>query len=57
MRNLRAAVLVLVAFVATAATADAAQRYVSPTGTGGGCTVGTPCSIATGISSAATSDE
>ncbi|MCB0864172.1 MAG: hypothetical protein KDB58_00525 [Solirubrobacterales bacterium] len=57
MRNLRAAVLVLVAFVATAATADAAQRYVSPTGTGGGCTVGTPCSIATGINSAATSDE
>ncbi len=57
MRNLRAALLVLIAFVATASTADAAQRYVSPAGSGVACTQATPCSLVTGINNAMLGDE
>ena len=57
MRNLKAALLVLVAFVATASTADATQRYVAPAGTGVACTQATPCPLATGVNSAMGGDE
>ena len=39
------------------ATADAAQRYVSPTGVAGICSQAQPCSIITGVNGAGVADE
>jgi hypothetical protein len=47
----------VIAPFALAAPAQAAQRYVSPTGGGGACTQGVPCSIVTGINASADNDE
>lgn len=45
------------AILAVPATAGAAQRYVTTTGSGSACTQPSPCSIETGINSASSSDE
>lgn len=50
------AVAAFLALVAPAG-ADAAQRFVSPTGTGTACTSGAPCSITTGVNSAPAGSE
>lgn len=41
----------------TAASANAAQRFVSPTGSGGACSLAVPCSLPTGITGADFEDE
>ena len=43
--------------LALPAAAQAATQYVAPTGSGGACSAATPCSVTTGINTAATGDE
>jgi hypothetical protein len=56
MRRSLALGAVLLPLALPAAT-QAATRYVAPTGSGGACSAATPCSVTTGINTAATGDE
>jgi len=57
VRNLKAGLFFLVAFVSMASTADAAQRFVAPAGSGTTCSQAVPCPISTGVNNAAANDE